>query len=236
MVGAVKAVEKRLIAKIRTDQDALTKRVDAVESQMKALELQVKGKDVELENKQKLMNKLQTEVESLCNQHDDLEQYGRRQSIRLHNVSHEGCADSEEAALKMFNVTMTLKVSAEEIERVHPLGPKQTIVKFESYKTKAAVYKAKSNLKDNHDGVFMTEDLTKRNYALLAAKKANKIHSFWTIDGKIFMKFADVSKLQTIRSQSDITVAATTPGTEAEHLSSSSASVSSDATGSAGAK
>ena len=32
VVGAVKAVKKALIAKIRTDQDALTTRVDAVES------------------------------------------------------------------------------------------------------------------------------------------------------------------------------------------------------------
>ena len=131
-------------------------------------------------------------------------------------------------------------MSDDEIERIHPLGPKQTIVKFKSYKTKAADYKAKSNLKDNHDGVFMTEDLTKRNHAiikqLLAAKKANTIHSFWTIDGKIFMKLTDVSKPQQIRSQSDFTVAATTPGTKAEHLSSSSVSASGDTTGSAGAK
>ena len=76
VVRAVKAVKKTLIAKLRTDQDALTKRVDAFESQRKALELQVKGKDVELENKQKLTNKLQLEIVSLCNQHDDLEQYG----------------------------------------------------------------------------------------------------------------------------------------------------------------
>ena len=57
---------------------------------------------------QKFINKLQIEAESLRNQLDDLEQYGRRQSIRLYNVSHEGCVDSEEAALKVFNVTMKL--------------------------------------------------------------------------------------------------------------------------------
>ena len=101
----------------------------------------MRGKDVELENKQKLINKLQIEVESLRNQHDDLEPYGRRQSIRLYNVSHEGCADSEEAALKVFNEVMKLKVSADEIERAHPLGLKQTTVKFKSYNTKAFKFK-----------------------------------------------------------------------------------------------
>ena len=229
MVSAVRAVEKTLFAKIRTDQDALIKRVDAVESQMKALELKVKANDDDLENKQKVINNLQTEVESLRNQHDDLEQYGRRQSIHLYNVSHEGCADSEEAALKVFNEMMKLYVSADEIERAHPLGPKQMIVKFKSYKTKAVVYKAKSHLKDNTDGVFMTEDLTKRNHALiqqlLLAKKADKIHSFWTIDGKIFMKLTDTSRVQRIRSKSEIPKTATTSGTEA--------SASGDAIGSA---
>ena len=107
-------------------------------------------------------------------------------------MSLEGCADSEEAALKVFNDTMKVKVSADEIERAHPLGQKQIIVKFKSYKTKAVVYKAKSSLKDNGDGIFMTEDLTKRNHAiikqLLLLKISDKIHSFWTVDGKNFHK------------------------------------------------
>lgn len=199
---------------------------------MKALELKVKAKDDDLENKQKLINNLQTEVELLRNQHDDLEQYGRRQSIRLYNVSQEGCANSEEAALRVFNETMNIKVSADEIERAHPLGPKQMIVKFKSYKTKAVVYKAKSNLKYNAGNVFMTEDLTKRNHAiiqqLLSAKKADRIHSFWTIDGKIFMKHTDSSKPQHIRCKSDILKTASIPRTE------NVASVSANATGSTG--
>ena len=166
--------------------------VDVVESQLKSVELQMKAKDDELKDKDKIINKLQSEVESLRVQTDDLEQYGRRQSLRLYNVSLEGCADSEEAALKVFNDTMKVKVSADEIERAHPLGQKQIIVEFKSYKTKAVVYKAKSSLKDNGDGIFMTEDLMKRNHAiikqLLLLKKSDKIHSFWTVDGKKFHK------------------------------------------------
>ena len=77
------------------------------------------------------------------------------------------------------------------------------LVKFKSYKTKAMVYKAKSSLKDNDYGIFMTEDLTKRNHGiikdLLLLKKSEQIHSFWTMDGKIYVKLEDSSKPKQIR-------------------------------------
>ena len=108
---------------------------------------------------------------------------------------------------------MNVKVSADEIERAHPLGPKQIIVKFKSYKTKAVVYKAKSNLKGNGDGIFMTEDLTKRDHAiieqLLLLKKSDKSHSFWTVDSKIFLKLSETSKPKQIRNKSEITASLT---------------------------
>ena len=48
--------------------------VDVVESQLKSVELQMKAKDDELKDKDKIINKLQSEVESLRVQTDDLEQ------------------------------------------------------------------------------------------------------------------------------------------------------------------
>ena len=114
----------------------------------------------------------------------------------------------------MFNELMKVKVSADEIERAHPLGTKQLIVKFKSYKTKAMVYKAKSSLKDNDYGIFMTEDLTKRNHGiikdLLLLKKSEQIHSFWTMDGKIYVKLEDGSKPKQIRNKSELTTPKTT--------------------------
>ena len=174
----------------------------------------MKENDKKLKDKDIIINQLQAEVESLRIHTDDLEQYGRRQSIRLYNVPLEGCADGEEAALKMFNELMKVKVSADEIERAHPLGQKQLIVKFKSYKTKAMVYKAKSSLKDNYYGIFMTEDLKKRNHGiikdLLLLKKSGQIHSFWAMDGKIYVKLEDDSKPKQIRNKSELTTPKTT--------------------------
>ena len=214
VLSAVTAVEKTLFSKLKKDQDELSKRVDNVESKLKSTELLIKENDKKLNDKNIMINKLQAEVESLRIHTDDLEQYGRRQSIRLYNVPLEGCADGEEAALKMFNELMKVNVSADEIERPHPLGPKQLLVKFKSYKTKAIVYKAKSSLKDNDYGIFMTEDLTKRNHGiikdLLLLKKSEQIHSFWTMDGKIYVKLEDSSKPKQIRNKSELTTPKTT--------------------------
>ena len=51
---------------------------------------------------------------------------------------------------------------------------------------------AKSNLKDNPSKICMTEDLTSNNHSmvkqLLTMKKENKIDSFWTSDGRVYVK------------------------------------------------
>ena len=60
------------------------------------------------------------------------------------------------------------------------------------------MFKAKSALKGNPDNIFITEDLTKRNYemvkGLLTLRKNHSIDSFWTVDGKIYVKYSTTSQ------------------------------------------
>ena len=97
---------------------------------------------------------------------DGLEQYGRRTSIRLINMLIPEGQDCEKTVLDLFNNKLGVSVTAEEIERCHPLG-NQVIVKFKHYKSKATVFKAKGKLKNNCQHIFMTEDLTKNNHAIV---------------------------------------------------------------------
>ena len=89
-------------------------------------------------------------------------------------------------------------ITAEDIERCHSIGKKvgtrkpQIIVKFASYLIKSKVFASKTKLKGHPDRVFLTEDLTSKNYSviksLLELRKARKISSCWTSNGKILAK------------------------------------------------
>lgn len=98
---------------------------------------------------------LSKSVDSLSNQLDDLEQYGRRTSVRLHNVPPDLGLNTDVAAVRVFNEFMNVAISVDDIERSHPLGKEKDngsrpiIVKFKAYKSKEMVYKAKSSLKGN---------------------------------------------------------------------------------------
>ena len=165
-----------------------------------------------LEQKNQKISDLETKVVKLEKSHNDLEQYGRRQSIRLNNVQLPDIADCEQVVLNVLNKAMPIhgKINADEIERCHPIGKpnrkgnRQVIVKFLSYKTKARVYDARFNLRN----VYMTEDLTKSNQAiaslLLKSKKAKKVLKFWSRDAKFFAKAHMLQPAFRIKTESDV--------------------------------
>ena len=165
-----------------------------------------------LEQKNQKISDLETKVVKLEKSHKDLEQYGRRQSIRLNNVQLPDIADCEQVVLNVLNKAMPIhgKINADETERFHPIGKpnrkgnRQVIVKFLSYKTKARVYDARFNLRN----VYMTEDLTKSNQAiaslLLKSKKAKKVLKFWSRDAKFFAKAHMLQPAFRIKTESDV--------------------------------
>ena len=187
VANAVSAIEKSVIVPLRNQNKQLSEKVDVIERNLKlksdkveALEYELKSKVAETEQKNEIITSLQRDISSLQKKADDLEQYGRRTSLRFFNITAEG--DRESAALDIINKRLKMAVSSEDIERCHPLREGQTIVKFKCYKTKAAVFKAKSALKGNPYNIFITEDLTKRNHEmvkeLLTLRKNHSIDSF----------------------------------------------------------
>jgi len=102
---------------------------------------------------------------------DSLEQYGRRENLRLHNIPEsEGNRDDGETKLIEVANALNISLNASDIQRVHRLGKKRTnatksrsiIVRFQSYKKRNEFLRAKKNLKktENFKTVFIAEDLT----------------------------------------------------------------------------
>ena len=158
-------------------------------SEINHLKSQIEQKD----NQIKTLEQSNTKIAKTLN---DLDQYGRRQNIRLNNVPLGEDDNCEEVVLGILNRALPSDeaLTSTEISRCHPLGKanrnnnRQVIIKFVSYKAKAKVYAARFNLSN----VYMSEDFTPSNQKiidkLVAYKKAKRIKSFWTIDGKIFAK------------------------------------------------
>ena len=202
------AIQKSIITKQQTaieDQKALIEKQEAtIKQKLDVLSAKEETiRELECHNKY-----LTSEVDALKWGLDDLEQYGRRNSIRINNLklvqsfdSFDNEYDFTQEVLNFIN-EIVLKgqppLEMKDIERCHTIGKakksrsKQVIVKFARYHDKRRVFMSKPVLKNNKNKTFMTEDLTSANHAviksLLPLKKSNKIDSFWTRDGRIFVK------------------------------------------------
>lgn len=133
---------------------------------------------------------LRRDVIHLSEQIEELEQYGRRTSLRFHNVPMRDIdkqrtdniiVDIVKSKMKMINF------SVDDINRSHIIGninqgKGQIICRLRNWKIKNSIYQLKTNLKSNADRIFVTEDLTKHRQSIVKelniARKAKKISSF----------------------------------------------------------
>lgn len=98
---------------------------------------------------------LEMKVAKLERRLDDLDQNGRRQSIRLYNVNLPEARKCEAVVLELLNNALPEgePFTNSDIERCHPIeksnknGNRQVIVKLQSYKMKAKAYAARFTLK-----------------------------------------------------------------------------------------
>ena len=150
-----------------------------------------RDQEIELKRKDGKIEFLELKVAKLEKRLDDLDQYGRRQSIRLNNVNLPEARECEAVVLELLNNALPEgePFTGSDIERCHPIGKsnkngnRQVIVKFQSYKMKAKAYAARFNLRN----VYMTEDFSQMNQVIISKlvrlKKAKKIFKFgqWTV-------------------------------------------------------
>lgn len=135
---------------------------------------------------------LSAKLRVLTYKNDSLEQYTRRENIRIHGLTESGDkeANLEERVLRLLQTTGT-KLSSSDIAACHRTGrprngSRPVIVRFVSRKSKINIMKSKKKLRENHPSVFINDDLTSLRSRLLGyIKRLDITEKVWTMGGRI---------------------------------------------------
>ena len=154
--------------------------------------LERESRIMELESK---VVSLSTKVEKLEYTADRMEQYSRRNSIRIHGLPEVKGEDTDSLVIETVKEKMGLDISTADIDRTHRIGapPKQSgkvrpvIVKFVRYNDRRKIYENKKLLKGIK--VSITESLTAHRVAKLKeAVKKFGFNNVWSNGGRIIYK------------------------------------------------
>ena len=125
-------------------------------------------------------------------ENDRLEQYSRRETIKVVGLKEEG-EDTEQKVLEIFKA-VGADVTAVDVCVVHGTGDRKRkgrpiLVRFVSRKKRKEVMQKKKVLKDKREyaGVYVFDDLTTLRAKMLYClkKKVPVVENAWTIDGRI---------------------------------------------------
>ena len=182
-----------------------------VEGVLAGLKLQVAS----LENENQA---LKTRVVKLEEAVDNAEQYSRRNCLRITGIQETENEVTDDIVINLAR-SIDVELSLQDIDRSHRLGrpesgdigtrkPRDIIVKFATYRTRAKFYKARVLTKSRgHRGVFVNEHLTKTRgklmYQARQRVKSQQLKSAWSSDGVILVKHLNDS-VQRINSENDL--------------------------------
>lgn len=141
--------------------------------------------------------KLNQTVKLLENRLNEQEQYSRRTCIKVSGITEKNGEDTDKIVLELAK-DIGIDLKAEEISRSHRLpnrqnrSPRDIVVRFTTYNKRQKILKARKNLRNKRDHIYINEHLTKQRsdlaYNARKLKKEGLIDDTWTMDGKIFVK------------------------------------------------
>ena len=141
------------------------------------------------------LNMLQTKCDELDAKQDDLEQYGRRNCLRLHTAIPEVRDEDTDEIVIQAAQAIGANVTREDISRSHRVGrkrddkPRAIIFRLLSYRKRREIYVRRKQLPEDQ---FLTEDLTARRAHLLylcrQLRKKEVLQYVWTSDGRVLVK------------------------------------------------
>lgn len=162
----------------------------------------------------KLANKeLEKRVAVLERDSDALEQYSRRNTIRVSGIPEQNNEITDDVILKLAE-DMNVQLSRADIDRSHRVGRledtrrtdsgvrtrirhRDIIVQFVTYNARQRLFQMRKELRGNDElgSVFINEDLTKtRSKVLFDARtlvRAKKLNAAYSSDGKLFVRDKD---------------------------------------------
>ncbi|KAK6181853.1 hypothetical protein SNE40_009632 [Patella caerulea] len=128
---------------------------------------------------------------------DDLEQYGRRNCIRISGIAETPNEIVENKVIDVLKQVIP-DIAPSDIQNSHRVGkpimgnPQKIIVRLSNYKTKVSIMRGKKVVNSAEDNIYINEDLTRYRAHIFKhtrkSFKSNLINGCWTRDGKIFIR------------------------------------------------
>ncbi|KAB0795745.1 hypothetical protein PPYR_04766 [Photinus pyralis] len=135
---------------------------------------------------------LSSENKALKAELDVLQQYSRRNNVRILGIKETVNENLDEIVINLFKSKLNVNLEIDHIDRMHRVGKptsgssRQIIVKFTSYRYRKLVFDNKKLLKGT--GIRIAEDLTKTRLMLLKeAISRYPRENVWSFDGNIWV-------------------------------------------------
>ncbi|KAK3091783.1 hypothetical protein FSP39_016101 [Pinctada imbricata] len=193
---------------------SLRDKIDAESVRIDKNELDIAALTDENNELRSNLERAEDRIEDLNVQIEELEQYGRRNSLRFHNLTLGDVENTDTEIVRICKEKLNIDITPDDICRSHPVGrpnnrgKSQVICRLRNWKIKNQIYSKKKLLKNDNDRILITEDLTKYRQSIVTeitkAKRAGKVYSFWTNDGRIFIKTGERGSKLPIRSIDDL--------------------------------
>ena len=178
--------------------------VKVITLMMPALEVLVTTKQDERLNKHDVaINKLQAQVRNVSYENDSLNQYSRRENVRISNVPEVEDEDLIKTLIEIGG-SIGVAIKADNINTIHRIGPKregkarQIIARFVHREPRYLLLKNRVDLKktERYKNIYIAEDLTQMKFKLLYyVKKQRNVKSAFTKEGRIHCTLDDDSKV-----------------------------------------
>ena len=150
------------------------------------------------------IRELKVRVTTLEEKTDELEQYSRRNTIRIRGIPEAPNEDTDALVKDVAAKKLDVQLTKHDFVRSHRVGrksetqhtPRDVIVRFTTHNTKVAVMRnAARKLKGTN--IFVNEDLTKVRSTIAwearRLKRESKVADTWTRDGIVFVKVGENS-------------------------------------------
>ena len=198
--------KNKIIQSMTETIEKLEARVLTLEIEKDNLEKKLKFLNVKCEQSEEVAKLATYKSELAMRRLNDLEQHGRKDSVRMFGVRD---LNQQETAEKTVDVVVdvlsriNLKISKNDISIAHRLGrfvqnkPRPIIVKFKSRIHKNQVLYQRRKLKGT--GMGISEDLTSKNYEYLQKLQHHKdVETAWTRDANFFVKMKESGQIKKI--------------------------------------
>ena len=157
-----------------------------------------------ISNNERYIYQNECEIEDLNFKLNNLEQYTRRNSVRIHGMREKGRGRNVENTYNMVADFFYNELGLEpDIEIAHRIGvksrdpnkPRTIIVKFVRRSDKLNVMLQRKSLKGK--GISISDDLTVKNVSLInETRNHERIEATWSWDGKVYAKGTNGHKLK----------------------------------------